>query len=171
MAQNIKLNVKLSAYTKGALPTPPDLSNYLKDAEGSIEHDGKVYARKNGDWVDIRTLDADNQYIIANKGSGIDLIEDDVKKDTYYISARQKEITEANFNNLTIDSIEDDTTYYVINNSPEYYVNGGTAYSNGDNDYVDDSEYDFNISGGNSKQKDFSFNLLSIDAKGVYNGN
>lgn len=162
MGQTIKLNVRLSAYTKGALP---DLSQYLTDAQGSIDKDDKVYARKNGEWVDIKTLDSDEQFIIAQPGSGLDLIQDEVELNNYYISIRQKTGKLSD-----IQHFEDDTTYYILDEQPEEYINGGTAFSDGNNDFIDSSEYQYNINGGQAHAI-FELELLPINSKGVYDGN
>ena len=162
MGQTIKLNVRLSAYTKGALP---DLSPYLKDAQGSIDKDDKVYARKNDEWVDIKTLDSDEQFIIAQPGSGLDLIQDEVELNNYYISIRQKTGKLSD-----IQQFEDDTTYYILDEQPEEYINGGTAFSDGYEDISVDSQYVDYIDGGKANTVDYDLELLPLNAKGVLNG-
>ena len=153
---NIKLNVKLSAYTKGIFP---DTSKFITDAQGSIDHDDRLYGRKNDEWVDIKNEFLD-QEIIVEEGSGLNLIKLEGNKSS--LSIRQKIIKNKNL------IIEEDTTYYLTENTPDIYINGGTAFSDGNNEFTDTSEYGQIIIGGRSN---IDIILLPLNSKGVYNGN
>lgn len=63
---DIKLNVKLSAYSKGVIP---NVSNYLTEAP----EDGKLYARKDKQWesIEIPELETaeDSNIIITKDGA------------------------------------------------------------------------------------------------------
>ena len=63
---DIKLNVKLSAYSKGVIP---NISNYLTEAP----EDGKLYARKDKQWesINISELETaeDSNIIITKDGA------------------------------------------------------------------------------------------------------
>lgn len=63
---DIKLNAKLSAYSKGVIP---NVSNYLTEAP----EDGKLYARKDKQWesIDISELETaeDSNIIITKDGA------------------------------------------------------------------------------------------------------
>lgn len=154
---NIKLNVKLSAYTKGVLPVKvsdlPNDAHYISEAP----LDGDTYARQNGSWTNIKDIVLEQQ-IIVEKGSGLDLTKKDKNKEA--LSIRQYIGTE------TPEKIADDTTYYIVDRIPDIYINGGTAFSDGDNDIVEESEYIQKIVGGNNP----NYIMLPINAKGVYNG-
>ena len=63
---DIKLNVKLSAYSKGVMP---NVSNYLTEAP----EDGKLYARKDRQWESIEIpeiiTDEESNVIITKDGA------------------------------------------------------------------------------------------------------
>ena len=147
---NIKFNVKLSAYTRGIIP---DVSEFIKDAPA----DGKIYGRKDNNWVNIKDQILDQQ-IIVEKGSGLNLTQLEGNKQA--LSIRQQIL------NKLPDIFEDDTTYYIVENTPDLYINGGTAYSDGENEYVDVIEYGQIILGG----ANFVLDLLPTNNEGVYNG-
>ena len=154
---NIKLKVKLGAYTKGIIPKLP--SDLVRD----VPNDGKEYVRKYDQWVELDLLRS-GQMVKLAPDSGLNLIEvqsEDAFK-VYELSIRQKTLRAKD---LTL--IEPDTTYYVIDDSPEYFVNGGTAYS-GDDDIGD---LIGQLIFGGSADPRFNLILLPINSKGVYNGN
>ena len=153
---NIKLKVKLGAYTKGTIPKLPD--NLVKD----VPNDGKEYVRKYGEWVELSSLDL-GQIIRLPEDSGLNLIEKIIDgKSIYELSIRQKVIKETEFRDA-----ENDTTYYLVNEKPELFINGGTAY-NSDEDMGDIIGQ---IVSGGSSISTFTLGLLPINSKGVYNGN
>ena len=164
MSEKINLNIKLSAYTKGLLPTKlSELENdthYLQDAQGSLDKDGKYYARRDGHWEEITQPKPVQSDIILAENSGLNL--EDFGD---YRLLSIKEVLTDEFP----DTFEDDTTYYIVENTPDIYINGGTAFSDGNNEFVNESEYDFIIDGGRSNTNNFELDLLPIDAKGVYN--
>lgn len=144
---DIKLNIKLSAYSKGVIP---DVSNYLTEAP----EDGKLYGRKDKQW-EVIPNQLTNILTDENSGIKIDYNEDN----TINISAKQftgKEDEIAEFQN--------DYTYYIVENTPDLYINGGTAYSDEENEFED------TVKGGNASTSSFELNTLPIDSKGVYNG-
>lgn len=119
---NIRLNAKLSAYSKGIIP--------------------------------------DSSHILyAEEGSGLK-IETDIDKKRK-ISIKQEILTKLP------DEVNSNTTYYINNQYPEIIIGGGTAYSDGNNEYIEKSQYTTIFKGG----KDYTIKLLPIDSKGVYNGN
>ena len=60
---DIKLNVKLSAYSKGVIP---NISNYLTEAP----EDGKLYARKDKQWESIDISEIESSSLIITKDGG-----------------------------------------------------------------------------------------------------
>ena len=76
---DIKLKIKLSAYTKGILP---DTSDFVIDTP----QDDKVYGRKNRQWVDL-THELDKTRLMTDENSGIKLEQPEI--DTYKISLKQ----------------------------------------------------------------------------------
>ena len=60
---DIKLNVKLSAYSKGVIP---NVSNYLTEAP----EDGKLYARKDKQWESIDISEIESSSLIITKDGG-----------------------------------------------------------------------------------------------------
>lgn len=148
--ENIKLKARLCAYTKGTLP-----DNLVTDAP----KDDILYGRKNGKWVDIR-LGELGQIIKVPLNSGLTLKETE-EPNIYLLTLNQEVLKE-----LPLELL-DDTTYYIIDNKPEIYINGGTAYSDGNNDIITDNQYGGIISGGSN----YVLELLPINSKGEYNGN
>ena len=156
MSKDIKLKVKLCAYTKGILP-----DNLI--GEVNKEPEGHIYARKYGEWVDLGTTDI-GQVIKLAENSGLNLIPTENPKE-YELSIRQEIL-----DNLPA-ILEDDTTYYIIENIPDLYINGGTVYSDGSNEFSEEVEYGQIISGGYASTTNFDLILLAINSKGVNNGN
>lgn len=100
---NIKLNVKLSAYAKGTIPIKvSDLDNDL-DFIPDAPNDGNSYLRKDKDWVNSKDVITD-QIIEVDEGSGLDLTK--VRDETYKLSIKQKVIN--NISQVT----QEDTIYY-----------------------------------------------------------
>lgn len=143
---NIKLKVKLSAYSKGIIP---DVSKFIEDAPV----DNKVYGRKNNEWVDIKA-DVLDQQIIIEKGSGLNIKHIEPNIDS--LSVRQSVITNQK------EIVDEDTTYYLIENTPDLYIVGGTAF-------LDEDGYNQKIIGGNASTTIFDETLLPINSEGKYN--
>ena len=143
---NIKLRVKLSAYSKGIIP---DVSKFIEDAPV----DDKVYGRKNNEWVDIKA-DVLDQQIIVEKGSGLNITHIEPNIDS--LSIRQAIIENEK------EIIDEDTTYYLIENTPDLYIVGGTAF-------LDEDRYNQEIIGGNASTTLFDEVLLPINSEGKYN--
>lgn len=155
MSKEIKLKVKLCAYTKDILPR-----NLIGEVpKEPIDH---IYARAYGKWIDLGTTDIGQVVKLAEK-SGLNLIPTENPKE-YLLSIRQEVLKE-----LPI-VLEDDTTYYILDRTPEIYINGGTSYSDGVEELTI-NEYQYKIFGGKASTTSFDLNLLPIDNKGVYNGN
>lgn len=70
--RTINLKVKLSAYTRGILPTK--LSQLENDIDAPIN--GKLYGRRDGNWVDIDDV-LENNIVLVDEGSGLDRVEID----------------------------------------------------------------------------------------------
>jgi hypothetical protein len=64
-----KLNVKLSAYTKGFIP---DVSEFIKDAP----KDGVLWGRQDGEWVNVDDV-LQNNIVLVDEDSSIERIEID----------------------------------------------------------------------------------------------
>ena len=149
---NIKLKVKLSAYTKGILP-----KNLISDVpETPKDH---LYVRKYGEWIDLENTQL-GQIIKLPVNSGLTLTPTE-DKNVYELTLNQEILKE-----LPLELL-DDTTYYIINTEPELFINGGTAYSDGTDPDITNNEYGQIIKGGSN----YTLELLPINAKGVNNGN
>lgn len=149
---NIKLKCKLSAYTKGIIPTRT--SELINDTEFISEapHDGKLYGKKGGNWVVIDD-ELDKVRIITDHNAGISL--EQVELDTYKIGVRKWEGYEKDLP----ENLDPNCTYYVIDNVPDI-INSGTAYS-------DENEEEFiEVSGGNARTTHFDNEFVPLNAKG-----
>lgn len=153
---NIKIKVKLTAYTKGIIP---DTSNFIEDVPENSEG---VYLRKHKEWVPLNS-EVKDQFIIAEEGSGLEITPiQGTKNSNIKIKQLLAEIIP--------EYIEDDTTYYIIENTPDIYINGGTAFSDGNNEFIDLSEYNILLEGGGATTYNYDLNALPLNAKGEYNG-
>ena len=157
--ENIQLNIKLSAYTKGILPKKvSDLENdlyYISDAP----NDDIIYARKNNDWIDINEVKNKLSILV---GPGIQ--KEDISLNEILLSLKQ---WVGNIEDLP--TLQDDFIYYVIENKPDLFIVGGSAFSDGENDFVDSSEFNKIYVGGNANTSIFDIITLPIDSKGVSN--
>ena len=63
---DLKLKVKLKAYTKAVIP---DVSKFIEDAP----KDNKVYGRKDGDWVNIDSSLVKTRILPRDNNSGLDI--------------------------------------------------------------------------------------------------
>lgn len=158
---DLKLKVKLKAYTKAMIP---DVSKFIEDAP----KDNKVYGRKDGDWVNIDSSLVKTRILPRDNNSGLDI---EPVGDDYLIGIRKWEGKSSDIPN----NLEPDTTYYGYESTPNYYLDGGTAYSS---TYYDDIleqneevAIDLVLDGGNYNTRVFNLELLPIDSKGEYNGN
>lgn len=161
---DIKIKAKLQAYTKGILPTKvSELENDL-DFISDVTEQG-IYVRAKGEW--IKADDAlEKTKIQLLDDSGLNLIEPPEGSFTYQIGIRKWEGTQLELP----ATLQNDTTYYVQELTPNLYINGGTAWSDGNNEYITLSEYGSIISGGNSSTTAYNTIMYPIDSKGVYNG-
>lgn len=151
---NIKIKVKLSAYTKGALP---DISNLIPDTPD----DNKIYARKNNTWVDIND-ELDKTDLITDLASGVEL--ELVGPSTYRIAQKKWE----GYIDELPEELEEGTIYYAIENKnqkADVIVQSGTAYSE------ENTEIRQTLVGGNASTTDFDYVMLPMNARGEYNGN
>lgn len=151
---DIKLKIKLSAYTKGVLPTKvSDLTNDI-NLISEAPKDGAVYARKNNEWVDLG-IELDKVRVIADEDSGI--IVEQPEFDTFKIKLNEwkghaKDLPE---------QLDPGCTYYVIDAEPEIIVNSGTAYTD-----ENDEEEVVSVSGGNANTTHFDNEFTPLNAKG-----
>ena len=153
---DIKLKAKLCAYSKGVYP---DTTKFVTQAPD----DGKLYGRKTvdgvGEWEEI----VDTTSEMSQAGEGID-----VSKDGRYvtISARQKTLYR---NDPELENIENDTTYYVIDNTPNIFVNGGTASNDYNREHAPEGvEYTTtNYNGGDANTSEWEQLLAPVNAEGV----
>lgn len=159
---NIKLKCKLSAYTKGIIPTRT--SELINDAEfiNEAPDDGKLYGKKSGNWVVIDD-EIDKVRIITDHNAGISL--EQVELDTYKIGVRKWEGYEQDLP----ENLDPNCTYYVIDNKPQTFITAGTAFS-------DENEESFVvISGGGengvggAKITKFDYEIKPLNAWGEYN--
>lgn len=162
---DIKLTAKLSAYTKGIIPKKlSDLDqdiDYIKEAPD----DGKIYGRQDKAWVEVNPKGSgDNIDLISNSGL-ISRRDGDI----VYLGLDQKILSKSEYDKL--QSLDENTTYYIIDPAkPDLFLNGGTAFSNG---FIDDileeeieSQFKYEISGGDSQSKVFDLQILPLDALG-----
>lgn len=148
---NIKLNIKLSAYTKGIIP---DFSNFIDEAPD----DGEIYGRKDKEWVNIDE-NLQTQEIIVEQGSGLNL--EHVEGEMDSLSIRQEIIYPDELPN----ELAEDTTYYIIPNTPGLFITGGTSFSE------IQKEFRQEVYGGNSTtntEAQIAIMLIPINSKGIY---
>lgn len=154
--KTIKLKATLSAYTK--LDIPELTKNIVYEAPD----DDKLYGRKNKQWEEI-ILPKGNKELRVKNGLNLETTDE-----AYILSIKQQTL----LNKDLPKKLEEDTTYYVIDNTPDFYMNGGTAYSD-EIELINNKEYSSyrkEMFGGDSTTKIFDIDLLPIDNKGVYNG-
>lgn len=159
---DIKIKAKLKAYTKGILPTKV---SELENDEHFISEapiDGHLYGRKDGTWQNIDKA-INKTAIEIPENSGLNLSYTDITS-TYTISVRQKNITETELPSV----LEDDTVYYVEDLEANVFIDGGTAFSSGNNDYVIVGEFGATLDGGVASTMAFDNEILPLNSKGVY---
>lgn len=170
--ETIKLKAKLSAYTKGVLPTKiSQLKNDLNFIEDLSEEQANnlFYVRvrepnsSQGKWVEIKGDSfGDEIELLENSGLILEKIGNTAKLgiNQYFISKEEFE---------QLSHLNSEAIYYIINRTPDLYINGGTAFSDGNNEFVIESEYGLEFNGG-AASSTYNLILLPINAKGVYNG-
>lgn len=156
---DIKIKSTLKAYTKGVIP---DISGFITDCPD----DSKVYARKYGEWVDASKA-LEKTKLTTYEDSGL-FLKHDIDLDTYTLGVLKKDLTQVKFEQLS--SLENDTTYYVADQTANTFVDGGTSFSDGNNEYVTLNEYTETIDGGNSFTTNFDKIMNPLNSEGVYNG-
>ena len=148
-----KLRVKLRAYTKGIIPEVPDYSQFITDAPS----DDKFYGRKNGKWAEIEANLANK--VIVEEGSGLNKENLDEERYLIKLSLRKWEGKEQDLPYI----LQKDTTYYTYDNRiPDLIIDGGTAYSD------ENEEFDTNIKFGNARTLIWDIKFNSMNAKGEY---
>lgn len=162
--ENIKLRARLSAYTRGILPSK------LSELDNDIDapQDGFIYARKDGEWINLNGTElGDRIELLDNSGLNLEK-ENNVAK----IGIRQKTLIDSEIPNDY--QFEEDMVYYIVDTTPNLYINGGTAFSDEHEDYIlgetFPSEYKNIIFGGN-RNPSVELELQPLNSKGVlYNG-
>lgn len=182
--ENIKLRARLSAYTKGILPSKISELEQDIDYITDVPDDGSIYMRRHNEWVRVVEDDEPSENpeepinpgetiiggITLAENSGLKLVRDNGKN---IISVKQQVLIDSE---IPSDfECEEDTTYYIVETTPNTYINGGTAFSDGYTDSILDeeveSEYTQIIFGGNCNQRNFDVMLKPLNSKGVlYNG-
>lgn len=160
---NIKIKAKLQAYTKGILPTKvSELENDL-DFISDVTEQG-IYVRAKGEWIKADdALDKTKIQLLDN--SGLNLIDPPEGSFTYQIGIRKWEGTQLELPTI----LQNDTTYYVQELTANQYIDGGTAWSNGNNEYVQFEEFNEEIYGGNARSV-ANIIMYPVNSEGVYNG-
>lgn len=116
---DIQIRAKLSAYTKGTLPTKvSDLENDLDFVTDVPDESVGIYVRKPDKWERLET-----DRFEPGAGIKIDKITSDYIN-TYTISAKQWVGTESEFIALD-DRLDEGTTYFTYEDSATTEINGG----------------------------------------------
>ena len=149
--RKINLKVKLSAYTRGILPTK------LSQLENDIDapKDGRLYGRRDGQWLDIDDV-LENNIVLIDEGSGLDRIE--IDKSRIKLNVRKWEGKKENLP----AKLENDKVYYVYENRPDIFIIGGTSYSD------ENEEYMQIISGGTCNTTNFEMICYPMNSKGEF---
>lgn len=159
----IDIKAKLKAYTRGILPTRvSELINdmdYIPDVK-----DDRLYARTHGAWIQIDDLGKTEIELLDNSGLNLEQLMPPNKCPIYKIGIRKQEILETELP----ETLAEDTTYYVVDLTPNQFVDGGTAFSNGNNEYVYTNEFSQEIDGGNATTTQFNQTLLPLNSNGIY---
>ena len=160
---DIKIKAKLRAYTRGLLPTKiSDLENDL-DFIPDAPDDGSIYGRQDKEWVNIDQALA-KTILELKENSGLNLSYDP-NTSTYTLSIRKEDITQLELPNI----LEPDTTYFVEDLTANIFDDGGTAFSQGNNDYITISEFKSEMDGGNATSI-ANIIMNPLNSEGVYNG-
>lgn len=157
---NINIKAKLKAYTKGIIPVNISQLNNDLDFISDVEQDG-VFARKTGEWININDALVRTRILIP-EDSGLNLEQDGYD---YTLSVRKQDILQKDLPNV----LENDTVYYVLDLTADEYINAGTAFSNGNNEYVIESDFNSLMNGGDASSQANIF-IKPLNSQGVYNG-
>lgn len=165
---NIKIKATLKAYTRGLLPTK--VSELENDLHFVVDVDKPgLYVRKQGEWVNVDDSLIRTQ-IFTPENSGLDL--EQVGYD-YNIKIKKYDIKQSELPS----ELEEDTTYYVLDQTANLYINGGTAFSSDNNNvYSFMSTFNDKLIGGkassNNPQSEDAFTsyMKPLNSQGVYNG-
>lgn len=155
--ETINLKCKLKAYTRGIH------TNYIEDVT-----DDHLYGRTKGKWVDIEDAILRTK-IDLEENSGLHETYDEATH-TYLLGVNQENITEVDLPEI----LKDDTVYYVEDLTPTYFVDGGTAWSDGGDSegYVAVSQYgsicDGYKYGAALLDDQVDIDMCPINARGVY---
>lgn len=162
MADNIKIRVRLAAYTRGILPTK--ISQLEQDIDYVTEapKDDGVYGRYNGEWTEVIS----GNQVLIDPGSGLD--KEELNKQQIKLSIRQWVGDKEQYNNLP--DTENDKTYYVYNaREIKFYLDGGNAFTDSaiitTNMEIDNILGNI-IDGGKSTTYKADLYLEGIDSKG-----
>lgn len=162
---DIKIKAKLKAYTKGILPTKvSDLLNDL-DFISDVKNDGNVYVRKFGEWIEANNA-LKNEIIRVAENSGLNLVYNP-EDNSYTLSIRKEDLTQTEFELL--NQLQSDTTYYVAEQTANTFDDGGTAFSDGNNEFVDYTEFTSQVNGGQANSV-ANIEINPLNSEGVYNG-
>lgn len=166
---NIKIKATLKAYTRGLLPTKvSELENDLHFVS-DVDKPG-LYVRKQGEWVDASDA-LEEVKLITPQNSGLNIYE--IKPGTEFeLSIRKKELTQTQFEESPdYNNLEEDTTYYILDQTANVYLTCGTAFSDGDGDfeYSFDSLFNSIVNGG-SAASIMDVIIKPLNSRGVYNG-
>lgn len=173
---NIKIKATLKAYTRGLLPTKvSELENDLHFIS-DVDKPG-LYVRKQGEWVDASDA-LEEVKLITPQNSGLNI--EVIKPGTEFeLSIRKKELTQTQFEESPdYNNLEEDTTYYILDQTADVYINGGTAFSDGkiDSDYSLFSIFNEALNGGKANSDNpnseyaFTSYIKPLNSQGVYNG-
>lgn len=162
---DIKIKAKLNAYTKGIIPTK--VSDLFNDLEfiSDVKNDGNVYIRRYGEWVEANNA-LKNEVIRVAGNSGLNLVYNP-EDNSYTLSIRKEDLTQTEFEQLT--QLEPDTTYYVAEQTPNTFDDGGTAFSDGNNEFIDFNEFTDIVDGGD-RNSIANIIMNPLNSEGVYNG-
>lgn len=137
----IDLKAKLSAYTKGILPTKvSQLENDL-DYVIDVEADNVVYGRRA--TVDIESGAITHEWV-----------------KTEWVGTEEQLDEE-----IELHGFKPEITYYVVEDVPNLYVDGGTSFTN----VEEGVSFEEELNGGSSSTSSFEIELKPINSKGVTN--
>jgi len=127
----IRIRAKLSAYTKGLIPTKVSQldndENFVKDLDES-QSNNLYYVRvrepnsTEGKWVQINSDSFGDEIKLLEK-SGLIL---DKEGNVAKLKIDQYILSQEEFNRLS--KLDDNATYYVYENTPDLYINGNSFF-------------------------------------------
>ena len=113
----IKLKTKLSAYSKGVIPTKVSQLENDKDYTSEAPKDDKIYARKNGEWNNISTPQDNEPY--TRKNDTWTRLEDELQAKGY---RTDEQLDEKYINNSELDAYNTGLREFIA----DTYVNKET---------------------------------------------